>query len=412
MGLARRRARLAVSAVAVLTLGAACSSAGEGATDPDTSEVAAESTTTPGASDPTGTTASAVHTVEPPEEWDGRLYGDDLLIVDDETLPDELVEQIARIKVNGEPAIAATEQLSVSSFALENKSYRIAAVDLAGYRRFTPQESAATAEQWERVAGGEVAISPELQDRLPLDDAGYLEVGSGEDTRPIHVGAYAPQAGTIDVLVNAAWGETLGLPADNALLIHTGGYSPQAVRDEIEKLTGNVEITNLDAVEEFGLDLDATQSVQFVGTFSEAVGNFTYTPIGGGRVAPDPAWVRSHIVTESVPILGQVTCNRYMMPQLRAALAEIQSSGLAHEIHPDEYAGCYYPRFIAGSSTLSNHSFGLALDLNVPGNQRGTVGEIHRGVVAIFKKWGFAWGGDWSYTDPMHFELEEIVNPR
>ena len=55
--------------------------------------------------------------------------------------------------------------------------------------------------------------------------------------------------------------------------------------------------------------------------------------------------------------------------------------GLADEIHPDEYAGCYYPRFIAGTTTLSNHSFGLALDLNVPGNQRGTVGEMDRAVV-------------------------------
>ena len=80
--------------------------------------------------------------------------------------------------------------------------------------------------------------------------------------------------------------------------------------------------------------------------------------------------------------------------------------GLADEIHPGEYAGCYYPRFIAGSTTLSNHSFGLALDLNVPGNQRGTVGEMDRGSSRIFKEWGFAWGGDWNYTDPMHFEMD------
>ena len=48
----------------------------------------------------------------------------------------------------------------------------------------------------------------------------------------------------------------------------------------------------------------------------------------------------------------------------------------------------------------------------MPGNQRGTVGEMDRGVVAIFKKWGFAWGGDWSYTDPMHFEMDRLVQPR
>ncbi|KAA1411211.1 M15 family metallopeptidase, partial [Nocardioides humilatus] len=79
------------------------------------------------------------------------------------------------------------------------------------------------------------------------------------------------------------------------------------------------------------------------------------------------------------------------------------------EIHPDEYAGCYYPRYIAGTRRLSNHAFGLALDLNVPGNQRGTVGQMSRAVVAVFKRWGFAWGADWGYTDPMHFELERVV---
>ena len=45
------------------------------------------------------------------------------------------------------------------------------------------------------------------------------------------------------------------------------------------------------------------------------------------------------------------------------------------------------------------------------GTVGGTVGEMDRTVVSIFKKWGFAWGGDWSYTDPMHFELARLVRP-
>ncbi len=121
----------------------------------------------------------------------------------------------------------------------------------------------------------------------------------------------------------------------------------------------------------------------------------------GSRRTP-PGW-RAHR-HETVPILGAVTCNRRIFPQLEAALREIVARGLADEIHPDEYAGCYYPRFIAGTTRLSNHSFGLALDLNVPGNQRGTVGEMNRDVVQIFESWGFTWGGHWRYTDPMHFE--------
>ena len=45
----------------------------------------------------------------------------------------------------------------------------------------------------------------------------------------------------------------------------------------------------------------------------------------------------------------------------------------------------------------------------MPGNQRGTSGQMDRTVVSIFEKWGFQWGGDWNYTDPMHFELHRIV---
>ena len=99
------------------------------------------------------------------------------------------------------------------------------------------------------------------------------------------------------------------------------------------------------------------------------------------------------------------------LPQLEAALREVVERGLADEIHPDEYAGCYYPRFIAGTTQLSNHSFGLALDLNVPGNQRGTVGEMDRTVVSIFESWASPGAVDWRYTDPMHFEANAIVNP-
>ena len=82
-----------------------------------------------------------------------------------------------------------------------------------------------------------------------------------------------------------------------------------------------------------------------------------------------------------MPILGSVTCNKVVFPQLKAALQEIHDRGLDDKIHPEQFAGCYYPRFIAGTSTLSNHAFGLALDINAVENQRGTVGLIDRGVV-------------------------------
>jgi hypothetical protein len=353
--------------------------------------------------------ALATPTLDPPGPLDEPLASDDLLVVSDRTLPAPTIRRILAIKVAGRPGVTAAEQFSLAQFSAENQVYDVAAVDPAGFRRFAAQD-AASAPLWRRVAAGQIAIAPQTSDRLPIDTDGTLLVGTGKEQHRLHVGAHAThQFGTIDALVNTPWGTRLGMPTGNALLLSTGLTSPQAVRAQIRRIAPHLSISALDIVAETGIDPDARQSVAFVGTFAEAVGDFTYTTAGG--VHPDPAWVRTHITTQTVPILGPVTCNKHLMPQLRGALNEIQRAGLAATIHPEQYAGCYYPRFIAGTTTLSNHTFGLALDLNVPGNQRGTSGEIDRTVVAIFKRWGFAWGGDWSYTDPMHFELDTIVQP-
>ncbi|WP_415103023.1 M15 family metallopeptidase [Nocardioides sp.] len=41
---------------------------------------------------------------------------------------------------------------------------------------------------------------------------------------------------------------------------------------------------------------------------------------------------------------------------------------------------------------LSLHSFGIAVDLNVSENQRGTAGSTDPRVVEIFRSRGFTWG--------------------
>ena len=308
------------------------------------------------------------------------------------------------------------DSLSMAEVVIENQALTVAAVDA---RQLPPLHAQPTApntdEVWDRVAGGEVAVRPALRDKLPIDASGFLKMGSSADAPSVHVGAYAPQVyDAIDAVVNEKWGSELGLNPGNALLISTGRPSPavpaQADREDRRR-------RRLGAAARRRRPLRprhpaSSRPRSSTGSVGDAVGTFNYTVLGGGRIAPDPAWVAAHIATETVPILGCVTCNKLLFPQLRAALREIEREGLADEIHPDEYAGCYNARFIAGTTTLSNHSFGLALDLNVPGNQRGTVGEMDRTVVSIFQKWGFTWGGDWRYTDPMHFEMNALVTPR
>jgi hypothetical protein len=205
------------------------------------------------------------------------------------------------------------------------------------------------------------------------------------------------------------------IPVARGMVFGEGGQqvSIQEVSDEVVQSKEWKQISKMrDKVEEVAKSLQGKvpkEQAQLTGGSAD-FGSFTYTYTSDGAIQPDPAWVAQYIRTETVPILGSVTCHKLMIPQLRAALQQIVDSGLAGEIHPGEYGGCYVPRFIASdpSNPVSLHTWGIALDLNVPGNQRGVAGEIDRGVVAIFKRWGFAWGGDWDYTDPMHFELARL----
>jgi hypothetical protein len=345
--------------------------------------------------------------VDPPGPLKDAVQPADVLIFNQKPLSESLIKRIRGLK-----GVAAMETFGLGNVVIENRALNVAAVDPGSFRRFAPDPIPQLQAVWNRVAGGEISITPALGKRFQNKD-GEIALGSEDDAPSIHIGAYVPQTIRIDAVVNEKWADKLDLELGNAVLLSAGKAAPETLRKPLQRIVGDeASIQNLDIASRIGLDPKASYTaVPTAGTIGDVVGTFNYSVLGGGRIAPDPAWVASHITTEVMPIIGPMTCNRAIFPQLRAALAEVVSRGLAGALHPDEYAGCYYPRFIAGTSTLSNHSFGLAMDFNVPGNQRGTPGEMDRDVVSIFKKWGFAWGGDWNYTDPMHFELSSVVNP-
>jgi hypothetical protein len=398
-----RRALTATAAVAVLMLSTGCSG------DPTSANPEPPASSVPGAP---GTTAAPTiednHSVPSPgPRKPGLVAPADFLVALPESADKELIKA-----VKGVAGVTDVTVISLSESVIENKAMTVAAVDPATYRSFVVGASDSQVA-WDRVAGGEIAVRRRLEGKLPLDDQGYLRLGSATDAPAVHVGVYVDQQPLIDAVVNETWIDTLGMKRDNAMLVRTGGTAPGTVRDNLQKVLGDdAGVTPVDKASRIGLDPGAAQVAVVTGTVADAVGVYRYTVLGGGHIAPDSAWVRSHITTEVVPILGAVTCNRVLFPQLKAALQDIIERGLADKIHPGQYAGCYYPRFIAGTSTLSNHAFGLALDINAVENQRGTVGLIDRGVVQVFQKWGFTWGGDWRYTDPMHFEMNSLISPR
>jgi hypothetical protein len=69
----------------------------------------------------------------------------------------------------------------------------------------------------------------------------------------------------------------------------------------------------------------------------------------------------------------------------------------------------YASRPIAGTKTPSNHSWGLAVDLNAPTNpqRRPLTTNMPPWMTALWRSYGFRWGGDYtsSTPDPMHYEF-------
>ncbi|WP_051706304.1 M15 family metallopeptidase [Nocardioides aequoreus] len=397
----RVRRRHVLALLGIAPVAAACGAVGDATAEP-TPEGSPSAT---GSSSPRPV-AGPDMAVDAPGPFEPPILSSDVLVFSQDTLADDV---LARIRDIGE--VDRVEPMSMGSFFVDDRQVTYAAVDVASFRNFTQAGTAQTQEVWDRVAGGEICVEPRLGRRLQ-DDEGNLRIGNEEDARTIHIGAFAAllpatSARRIDAIVNTRWAEELGMPRTNAALLAMGTPAPQKIRKQLTRIAGDLASVLILGPD---LDLDAAQTAVLVGgSVAQAVGSFSYTANPDGTVNPDPAWVSANITTMEMPIIGPVTGHRVMLPQLRAALRDVVSAGLSEAIYT--YDGCYVPRFIARNPArgLSFHTFGTAIDLNARDNYRGIAGKMDRTVVAIFKRWGFAWGGDWNYTDPMHFELARLV---
>ena len=87
-------------------------------------------------------------------------------------------------------------------------------------------------------------------------------------------------------------------------------------------------------------------------------------------------------------------------------------------------AGTYNCRPIAGTSRMSAHGHGIAIDISTAftdywrwaGGKAGGAfpykNRIPEEIVAIFERHGFIWGGKWYHYDTMHFEYRPELLPR
>lgn len=103
-----------------------------------------------------------------------------------------------------------------------------------------------------------------------------------------------------------------------------------------------------------------------------------------------------------------LSVHRKVAPIVKWLMDETERRGYILDFGPkdtnDDWG--YSNRPIAGTRTPSNHSWGLAVDLdaqNYPQGQRRR--RPPAWVIDLWSKYGFDNGADWSYADPMHFEF-------
>jgi D-alanyl-D-alanine carboxypeptidase len=151
------------------------------------------------------------------------------------------------------------------------------------------------------------------------------------------------------------------------------------------------------------------------------LGEFSYRVNSDGTVSQDDAWVSASLppgrvlLNDVIPISAR--CHNIVDPALRAALAEVAAAGLGGTINVGDAnttGGCHVARFNRltpdnSLGFLSRHSWGMALDTNTQGSCQGCVPDFSKTAagcttVRIFRKYGFAWGGNFLTPDGMHFE--------
>lgn len=165
--------------------------------------------------------------------------------------------------------------------------------------------------------------------------------------------------------------------------------------------------------------LSLTERVKVFGRFSYVASGEKSNP---EQITITDGWDVKNIVTIDVPQLhsvsgsnGKASVHRLVAPQFLRTFAAWEQAGLMKKVRT--WGGSWAPRFIRGSrTTLSNHAWGTAFDINVQWNMLGTrpalkgeVGSV-RELVEIAHDNGWYWGGHFhNRLDGMHLEAFKVI---
>lgn len=146
----------------------------------------------------------------------------------------------------------------------------------------------------------------------------------------------------------------------------------------------------------------------------------TKTPVGLDEIvqtfgdSSDPGFEAKNLKLFDLPypliFEGQTVkharCHKLLVDNFLQVFREIQAAGFESQVK--NFGGIFNKRPQKGGTKPSTHSWGIAIDLETKKFPLGSSDRFPDEVVAIFKKAGFLYGGDFvSRKDPMHFQFAE-----
>jgi hypothetical protein len=335
-------------------------------------------------------------------------------------LPDGFAERVRRLPMIGRMTVVAEDNVwlarswSAAGELVDHPAppYLIpldaAAVGVSSFAPFLPPADRSTLAA---VENGEGILGSSAASVRGLGPGAILDFGRGGHVRIAAVLA-DELVGAAELLVSEETGRRIGIARDRYLLVQPADgrrMTSRSLKKAIQPLLprglgvfGRVQVRAPGETPYFRAGDAVLPPVLLKALFGE----FAARTLKGqpGYIEVDPAWRRTHLVTTRIPLLGQVTCHRGIVPQLRGAMTELRSAGLGQLIRT--FNGCFVPRFISRDPTamLSHHTWGVAIDMNLVGNYYGDRPHQDPRLVATLERWGFLWGGLFVVPDGNHFE--------
>lgn len=209
------------------------------------------------------------------------------------------------------------------------------------------------------------------------------------------VAAVVPDAvvGGAELAVDRATGERLGLWSDRYALLRFSGDSPTLAATIRASADGPVRFRTEDQVRFLRNNDGLLPQAEIKSIFGE----FSLRRDGNGFDV-DPTWFDEHIVSVELPLIGELTCHRILIPILETVLSTMAADGSAALADEDDFLGCFNPRAVGQTMDPSRHAWGAAVDFGDASAAPETT------LVSSLQQQGLAWGGNWLVPDGGHFE--------